>query len=204
MSGKATMKTLRKVCGRALHSACLILCVSALAACAGQHYADTQAGTLTGTLTVEWYKPNLFRYRPDSSSPLKFKRHDGTVIEPQDMYTDGGSIPRPFWAFRNYSPWGYGPAFIVHDWLFHMQNCMLPGHESFTLQKAADVMSEVMKTLMETPGFDYGSKSSVYLMFEAVQSPPAAAAWDHGACETPSEFLITKEPDATFVISAGP
>jgi hypothetical protein len=116
------------------------------------------------------------------------------------MYTDGGSIPRPFWVLRNYSPWGFGPAFVVHDWLFHMQNCQLPGYEAYTLHDAAVIMSEVMKTLMESPGFEYGSKSSVYLMYEAVQTAPAAASWEHGECIRPTERGLPATPDATFVV----
>jgi hypothetical protein len=64
-------------------------------------------------------------------------------------------------------------------------------------------MSEVMKTLMQTKGFDYGSKSSMYLMYEAVQTPPAASAWEHGRCENPdAELALPAHPDATFVIEA--
>nr|WP_249779640.1 DUF1353 domain-containing protein [Bradyrhizobium sediminis] len=34
------------------------------------------------------------------------------------MYTDGGSIPRIAQIFNGLSPWGFGPAYIVHDWIF--------------------------------------------------------------------------------------
>ena len=33
------------------------------------------------------------------------------------MYTDGGSIPRIAQAFNGFSPWGYAPAYMIHDWL---------------------------------------------------------------------------------------
>jgi len=116
------------------------------------------------------------------------------------MYTDGGSIPRAFWVFRNYSPWGYGPAFIIHDWLFHMQNCKLGEYQDYTLKDAATAMSEVMRILMETPDFNYGSKTSMYLMYEAVQTAPAREAWDHGKCITPDILSVDRVPDATIVI----
>ena len=96
------------------------------------------------------------------------------------MYTDGGSIPRPLWALRSYSPWGYAPAFIVHDWLFHMRHCQLPGNEKFTVDEAAWVMSEVMKTMMEKEGVD---KFTLYTIFEAVRSPLAKNLWDTQECE---------------------
>ena len=116
------------------------------------------------------------------------------------MYTDGGSVPRPFWILRNYSPWGYGPAFIVHDWLFHEQNCKEGDYQNYSVKEAAKIMSEVMKTLMESPNFRYGSKSSMYAMYEAVQTTPAVDAWEHGKCVKPGEIQIKRTPDATFVV----
>ena len=86
-----------------------------LSGCATYHYNHTPPGQLSGKLIVEWYKPNLFRYIPDSSDPLTFVRSNGDIVKPKEMYTDGGSIPRAFWVFKNYSPWGYGPAFVAHD-----------------------------------------------------------------------------------------
>jgi len=172
-----------------------------LTGCASTHYKHTPVGHLSGKVTVEWYKPNLFIYRPDPSAPLTFVRANGDVVRPEKMLTDGGSIPRIFWVFKNYSPWGYGPAFVVHDWLFHVKNCNLPDDKHYTLTDAAKVMSEIMKTLMESPGFDYGSKSSMYLMYEAVQTAPAREAWEHGPCENVTVFAVpVTPPDATFVL----
>jgi hypothetical protein len=74
---------------------------------------------------VEWRKPDLFVYRPDTTQPLVFVRKTGDTITPGLMFTGGGSIPHPFWVLRNYSPWGYGPA---------------------SIEDAATIMSEVMKT----------------------------------------------------------
>jgi hypothetical protein len=169
--------------------------------CATLHYRRTETGELRGRVTVEWRKPDLFSYRPDVDQPLLFVRKTGEEIKPGLMFTDGGSIPRAFWVLKNYSPWGYGPAFVIHDWLFHMQNCKLPGYENYSVGKAATVMSEVMKTMMESPGFDYGSKTTMYLMYEAVQTQPAREAWNEGRCVTPErELRALSAPDAVFVI----
>jgi hypothetical protein len=119
------------------------------------------------------------------------------------MPTDGGSIPRAFWVFKNYSPWGYGPAFVAHDWLFHIKNCNLKGYKPYDLKDAAMVMSEIVKTLMESPGFDYGSKTLMYLMYEAVQTPPAVEAWEHGTCENVEIFTLSGPPDAVFTLDFG-
>jgi hypothetical protein len=167
---------------------------------ARRHYALTPPGTLTGSLTIRWYRPDLFVYTPDPAAPLRFTRSTGEIVQPLEMYTDGGSIPRLLWVFRNYSPWGYGPAFVIHDWLFHLHNCQLQGYPAYSLTDAAKVMSEVMKTLMRQPGFDYGSALSMYLMYLAVRSPPAQRAWDHGPCLQAPVAARESAPDATIVI----
>jgi hypothetical protein len=103
------------------------------------------------------------------------------------MYTDGGSIPRPFRVFKHYSPWGYAPAFIVHDWLFHMRHCQLPGYEKYDVEGAAWIMSEVMKTMMEQDEEVATDKLALYAMFEAVRSPVAAKLWNQSKEESCKE-----------------
>jgi hypothetical protein len=98
------------------------------------------------------------------------------------MLTDGGSIPRPLWVVRNYSPWGYAPAFIIHDWLFAVKHCEYPGFENLTLDGAALIMSEVMKTMMLDPKKGHVDKLTLYAMYEAVRSPFAQVVWDGGKC----------------------
>ena len=178
----------------------VIFSILLMSGCASRHYERTQPGQLNGRIIVEWRKPNLFAYKPDTMQPLLFVRASGDAIKPELMFTDGGSIPRAFWVLKNYSPWGYGPAFIVHDWLFHMQNCKLPGYEKYSVGEAATIMSEVMKTMMESPGFDYGSKTTVYLMYQAVQTEPARDAWNDGPCVTPEVRALEVEPDESFVV----
>jgi hypothetical protein len=57
-------------------------------------------------LLVEWIGPDRFILRPDPdpTQRLTFTRANGDVITPREMYTDGGSIPRPLWVFRGLSP----------------------------------------------------------------------------------------------------
>ncbi len=83
-------------------------------------------GTLSGKLVVQWVAENRFIYRPDAADPLRFRRPNGQEIVPQEIFTDGGSIPPVFWSLPGFSPWGYGPAYIVHDWLFQQHRCRLP------------------------------------------------------------------------------
>jgi hypothetical protein len=80
-------------------------------------------GMLTGKLIVQWAGENQFIYLPDPDDPLTFVTSDQRRIVPQRMYTDGGSVPTVFWALPGFSPWGYGPAYIIHDWLFEQHHC---------------------------------------------------------------------------------
>jgi hypothetical protein len=81
-----------------------------------------------------------------------------------------------------------------------MQNCKLPGYGNYSVEEAATIMSEVMKTMMESPGFDYGSKTTMYLMYKAVQTQPARDAWNDGRCVTPDLGILSLAPDEVFVV----
>jgi hypothetical protein len=140
----------------------LLLAALGLGGCASVHYARTDQGELRGDLLVKWVEPDLFVFVPVATNPLTFVRADKTAIVPGPMYTDGGSIPRPLWALPAYSPWGYAPAFVVHDWLFDRKHCDDPTYASYTVTDAAWVMSEVMKTMIEGRGAQPGDKTAVY------------------------------------------
>jgi hypothetical protein len=180
----------------------LIFVVLLLNGCTSLFYEETKPGELRGKLIVQWIEHDEFIFEPDRENPLTFTRHDQTMITPQRFYTDGGSIPRPLWAFRSYSPWGYAPAFIMHDWLFDMHQCQLPGHENYDAEEAAWIMAEVMKTMMEENEVLQSDKLVVYTMFEAVRSPIARKLWDNGACELPTDdsIKIRKAPIAEYVL----
>ena len=170
---------------KALSYAILLVSILLLSGCATNHYDKVKTGELKGTITLKWKDPDLFLFEPDPDKPLSFTRHGETEpIIPKRMFTDGGSIPRPMRAFKNYSPWGYAPAFIIHDWLFVMQHCKEEGYENFTLESSALIMSEVMKTMMESPEFDFGDKETLYLMYQAVKTPVAQQWWENGKCKT--------------------
>ena len=155
----------------------------------GWHYDQTKTGELKGTIRIQWLAQDKFLYEPDPADPLVFKRADGTVIQPQAMYTDGGTIPQALRAIKAYSPWGYAPAFLVHDWLFAMKQCKRPGHEKLSLEDAATVMAEAMKTLMEKPNFGGVNKLVHYSMYQGVRSSTAQDYWDNGTCEAPGAEL---------------
>lgn len=160
-------------------------------------YESFKTGRLKGKLIVQWLAPDEFLFLPDKDSPLTFTRSNGDTITPGRMFTDGGSIPRPLWIFRNYSPWGYAPAFIVHDWLFHAHHCKLAGFDNYTHESAADVLAEVMKTMMETKVVDR-AELSLLSIHAAVDSRVAEGYWRDGKCVPPPPGLAGKKPIAEF------
>lgn len=166
----------------------------------GASYEEFHAGSLKGKLIVQWWEPDKFVFLPDKDNPLTFKRSNGETITPGRMFTDGGSIPRGLWIFRNYSPWGYAPAFIVHDWLFEMKHCGLPGNEKYNHEIAATVMAEVMKTMMETRQVGV-AKLTLLAMYEAVDSDIAKTYWDTGKCVPPPAGFAARKPFYEFELS---
>ena len=182
---------------RTIHIGVIILFLTS--GCASHHYFLVKEGKLQGKLIVRWIDYNKFIFIPDNEEPLTFIRHNKEFITPGRMYTDGGSIPKILWAIKNYSPWGYAPAFIIHDWLFLMKHCKLPGYENYDVKKAAWIMSEIIKTLMENP--EYGGKNVLvlYSMHEAVKSKIAQNLWEDGECNLPTlENLLYMEKKPLF------
>lgn len=162
-----------------------VVLLGAISGCATIHYARVKEGKLSGKLLVEWIDADVFSFTPDQSRPLIFTRHNDEKIQPGPMLTDGGSIPRPFWILRSYSPWGYAPAFIVHDWLFAIKHCGHQGNKDYSFDDTAMILSEVVKTLMLDPKYDFEDKLSMYAIHEAVKSPIAREIWENGKCNPP-------------------
>ena len=154
----------------------------ALTGCASLPYRDTKEGKFSGALEVRWVRNNYFKFTPNFLERFTFTRFDGTSIQPGTMYTDGGSIPRFFWGVQGFSPWGYAPAYIVHDWLFRAKNCGYTRDKQYSFSESADILAEGLKTIMET---DQAVRS--YFVFDsvysAVKSPIAKRLWEQGRCE---------------------
>lgn len=175
-----------------------LVAVALLSAAQGAIAADFQfdtvkTGRLSGKLIVQWLEPDLFLFIPDSDKPLTFTRDNGQAITPGRMLTDGGSIPRSVWILRNYSPWGFAPAFIVHDWIFEMKHCKIDGYELFSLKEAGLVMAEIMKTMIEQKKVDAGA-FTVTSMYLAVVTPLARQYWDQGKCNPPPVGMFGGKP----------
>jgi hypothetical protein len=102
--------------------------------CATPHFDPADPGRISGRLMVFWDGEDKFIYYPFPGDPLTYylpaaiaARTNIASIRPGAIYTDGGSIPRPLRSAVGFSPWGYGPAYIVHDWLFAAHHCLETG-----------------------------------------------------------------------------
>lgn len=150
-----------------------------LMGCAQHHYNRVATGTtFEGDLIVQWLAHDRFRYLPSPARPFTIHRPGQAPIIPTAFETDGGSTPRIARVFRNYSPWGYGPAFVAHDWLFEAHHCDLPEYRAVTLDDAADVMSEIIKEMMENRDDFERDAFALYTIDKAVRSGIARSYWD--------------------------
>ena len=160
-----------------------LICGTAfLTGCSDLEYNKHKVGELKGRLIIEWISSDSFRFLKHATDPLRFTRHDGMKIVPGTMITDGGSVPAALRSVKTYSPWGFGPAFVIHDWLFQMKSCKLPGYEKLTLDSSADIMAEIIKTMMESKDYGEPDKLTLYSMHQAVKSRYAKEMWENGVC----------------------
>ena len=135
-----------------------------LSGCATIDYLHTPAGHFAGSVFVMWVGEGNgsgdgnFLFVPDPRDRLTFSRPNpqshGAVIQPGIMYTDGGSIPKIAQVFNGFSPWGYAPGYMIHDWLFVGRHCLVDGEPGSRFDQIRDV------------GFD----DSATILAEAIQA----------------------------------
>lgn len=169
----------------------ILLCLAGLcAACSTINYETTGTGSLSGNLFVMWVGEDKFVFAPDPASPLTYQ-NAGRKIRPGIMYTDGGSIPKLAQPLGGFSPWGYAPGYMIHDWIFVGHHCVVDGKndgrfndvKDIEFHESATILAEVIKTLIETkqvPAHDLAFPA----ISNAVDSFVARTLWDkQGACE---------------------
>lgn len=193
-----------------------LLALAAVCGCANVNYETTRAGTFSGEVAVVWLKgtkgsgDGTFVYVPTEARPLTFQRPEGETrgrtITPGMMYTDGGSIP-PFARIVNgLTPWNYGPAYIVHDWLFRARQCLNddsrnPAYDAvkeLKFQDSAEIIAEAIKAL-EASGRVKKGQISGALVTAAVTSPFSNRLWT--ARDSCSE--VSKEDEQTALKAVG-
>lgn len=146
-------------------------------------FTDFPVGRFEGQPRLVWVAPDLFLHEPLAAKPFRFVRANGEVIAPGRMFTDGGSIPRPLWTLRDLSPWTYGPAFLIHDWLFDLHHC---GKDTRSFETVRDIMLEGVRTLMET-GVCAMNRLAFDLIYTGIDSYIARQIWNRPGCTLPEQ-----------------
>ena len=154
-------------------------------------------GKIEGRTLLAWEDGFRFVYIPKPNNPLVYTfaatnplaKTLGT-IEPRTMYTDGGSIPRLFWSQDGLSPWDYGPAFILHDWIFNRHYCR-DASLILSREQANAVLYDALEIvdLQRNKEKDLNARRARQLIRAAVDSF-SDQAWANGKCpdDPPPEF----------------
>jgi hypothetical protein len=177
----------------------VLLAFLTLGSCAGVPYDDLPVGRFSGSLLVMWVGEGdgagagRFVFVPSPDAPLTFTRGGGPqvpVITPGMMYTDGGSIPRVAQVFKGFGPWGYAPAYMVHDWLFVARNCLRDGKgteahkalEAIGFPDSAAILGEAIRTLVDSGRVERNDLAGSVIT-GTVGGPISRAIWDRpGLC----------------------
>jgi len=179
------------------------LILGCIAGCA-RVYEEARPGELTGQVLVVWIGPGsdtegdgrfIFVPPRDKEQQLTFHRPVGenpaSLIVPEAIYTDGGSIPRIVQPFKGFNPWAYAPAYMIHDWLFVARRCLNDGAaterekgvEGLPFRDSARILAEVMKTMKKQEMITQTDLAPAAIS-SAVTSPASRARWDAtGECE---------------------
>ena len=184
------------------------LAASSLTGCVSLPREDLAGGVLKGRVLVEWDRQDKFIYRVVDGNSLRFKpTFLDEFIVPQEMYTDGGSVPRIFWSIPGLSPWGLGPAYIIHDWLFEVHRCGRPAqpHEvNIDFDKSALILAQVGVCLVNAGLIDDDKLDEVVW---AIRTRYARNQWNRSGseeeCKRPPARTLARQQMATvtdFVI----
>lgn len=153
----------------------------------GPNYDDVSPGAFFGLemIRLRWTRPDWFEFIPKAGDAFRFVRSNGQSVEPRRMFTDGGSIPRILWVRKNLSPWGFAPAFLLHDWEFDLHHC---NRTDKSFEDVRDTMMEGIKTLMET-GLCPRDKVTFNVIYAGIDSSVARDIWNrqHPDCPLPPD-----------------
>lgn len=179
-------------------------------------FFEAKVGKMGGPVTTMWVGPDKFVYVPGPpNTNFAFETATtGRVIAPGLMYTDGGSIPRAARIFKGFSPWDFGPAYIIHDWIFYGRHCYVDpadakyddpkrfadvngfnGSRPISFDESALILAQVIKTLVDRGQVNAWNFAG-QIISSAVDSSFAAALWDaKGACR----WMRVEPPDIAIV-----
>jgi hypothetical protein len=182
------------------------IALSCLVAGCASPFFEAGLGRMNKPVDTVWVGADKFIYVPGPEKRnFVFETANGRIIAPGLMYTDGGSIPRIAQVFKAFSPWGFGPAYIVHDWVFYAQHCYVDrfekdkhlyedakrfadvygygDYETVGFHESARILAEVVKTMIDREEVKPYNVPAA-LISSAVDSVFAMALWNEvGACD---------------------
>lgn len=195
------------------------LVCAALTACGHVDYRTDADGHFSGDLFVMWVGEGgasgdgTFVFVPNRNNPLTFTWTDAEnnkqVVQPEMMYTDGGSIPKFAQVFNGFGPWGYAPAYMIHDWLYMARHCNVDGTPTeaearvaaITFQESAEILNASINALVAS-GRVKRNDVATGVISGAVAGPIARARWDKtGLC--PSQRISDKDRQAAEAAMPG-
>jgi len=188
------------------------ICATLLAvtACGSVDFDAAPVGRFEGSALVVWVGPGddtnsgdgEFVYVPRPGQELTFIRADGApysagndIITPGAFYTDGGSVPRAVHWVQGFNAWAFGPAYIIHDWLFVVRKCINAedpwGLQSpivnMTFQESADIMAETIKTVTTQYRIDDSTGDAGRIIAPVTAGPVSQGLWNDDTCVNPEE-----------------
>ena len=178
----------------------------AVAGCTSLDYNSVPVGRFAGSALVVWVGPGdedtsgdgKFLYVPRTGDELEFFRDASAdastgneVIRPGPFYTNGGSIPRFVHNIRGFNAWAFGPAYIIHDWLFVVRKCANDGDPDALNQPIARmefretglIMAETIKTVSAQYDLAPETGQAGSIIAPVTLGPISRALWEQtGAC----------------------
>jgi Protein of unknown function (DUF1353) len=181
----------------------LLVPMMALASCGTYDRSESNVGRFSGSVYLLWIGEGggsgdgKFVFFPAPGNELTFTRLDAqgkklptrAVIVPEMMYTDGGSIPRLAQVFNGFNPWGYAPAYMIHDWIFIAHHCNRLGTASpaemamdgMTFEESAYVLGDAIETLVAQKKVSRKDVAENAIP-SAVAGPVSRELWRNGSC----------------------
>lgn len=186
----------------------------AASSCVSPKVDPDDPGEVSGKLMVFWTGYDDFVYYPYYSDPLVYRlprelaeKIGSDTIRPGAIYTDGGSIPQALRSVTGLSPWGYRPAYIVHDWLFVAHHCIVhdrvDSHDrrdrpevetvrAIDFAMSADILASVIQALVKQERVPKNALAPGAI-YAGVDSIVAKNLWDSRdpkSCDPPAAEVI--------------
>lgn len=179
----------------------------ALGSCTFIDYNTAPVGRFSGAALVVWtgagdqsiLGDGEFLYVPYPGRELVFHRASNSgaspgngTIAPEPFYTDGGSVPRFVQGLPGFNAWAFGPAYIVHDWVFVVRRCINDDNDAYkdhpvknmTFRESAELMAESIKTTIVQYDISDTAGQAGGVIAPVTAGPVTRDLWEaKGACK---------------------